>query len=455
MRWFVTAAVLLPCLLAPAAHAAPRQDPEALRELLVAIPWDPWSLLDHRLAPRRLPEQLAVPGQAHRLMAGSERFVAAADGLVSTQVPRYAQPVAIWHGYFLLDTFVAARPHEVLDVTLNLVAYQVTASRGYRSATEVEPGLTLHLHDDLGPVRADLFTLDLGALTLGRGLLLEETYVEGAMARLALGPWWLRFTVAGQVYWQLDDLFITTVGWRGVELSYLAWPQDTFARTSHHFTLAGDVPGLPPALRLGLEAALRMPQDDLGPRGAAMVRADWLPDRLGPVELHLGYQARIYQQGFGARGSDPLLPTVRASLPWREDTYLTNAFDALQPSVYVHQWWHTGMFEGIYHLTDWWALRTELEARARFFRDVQRPPRPIPLYQGLVDGPGPLLPDPVYELAYRAGTELKPLANAPHRFRLWFANKYNSTEASLGSTPTPLRLRVTDWLVALELEVFL
>lgn len=451
-------AVALPCVTG--SHAAPPADPVAVERLLVLAPWDPWSLLDRPLANRRLPEQLAAPSQRFRLSAGHETLVAAADALVQGQVPRKGVGPSVWHGFATVDLFLAARPAEVLDVSLNLLAYNVTASGGYRNRAGVSPGLAIHLHDRLGtlagaPLDGDLIALDLGPVTVGHGLFVELSGMEGGVTRLQWGPAYLRFLLGGQVNWALDDLFLTTVDVYGVNLNWLVWAQDGLRGAPQLLSLAVETPGMPSWLRLAAEGGVRLTGDESPPRFAGLARTDWIPGPLGPVTLHLGYQFRIYEQGYSPRGDARVeTPRMGFGTPAREDTYVTNAFDYLQASVLYHQWSHTVMAEGQYDLNEWLALRGEVEHRWWYFRDRVRPPRLSARDDDLGGYAWPLLPAPIEELYYRAGLQVRVVPGQPHRLRGWVANKFIASRGWL-SDGTALRFAEPAWRITLELEAFL
>src|SRR5690606_4614047 len=74
-------------------------------------------------------------------------------------------------------------------------------------------------------VRFDLLGTDLGTMTLGNGLLLEQWPLEGAMGNLAIDDFYLRHVFGGRVFWPDDDVFTLQAGvWDGaIEAMLLGW----------------------------------------------------------------------------------------------------------------------------------------------------------------------------------------------------------------------------------------
>lgn len=438
---------LLASLLATtlSASAAPPTDPQADADRLLIVPWDPWSLQDRRFANRKLAEQLDQPHQRHRVFAGKDGFVAAADAQTGTSYPK-PNP---WHGHVLADLFFGWQAIEGVDLNVNLPVYNTSASTGAQGGTGVLPGVAVHLYQQWDAVKVDFIANHLGQTTLGKGLMLEQISLEGVLINARWDEVWVRGIIGGQVHLApADDLFGVIAGVGPFSLNWLAWNQ--YDQT-HYLTLAGEVPGLGPHARIAAEAGVRFP-DEAPFRAAAMARADWIPPRLWGLQVHLGYQARYYQQGFGKNGGNITPITTGPAMIWVEDTWFTNAFQAWWPAPYYDQWWHTAMFEGHWRLNERWALRSEVEFAFKAFDD------PEPLVRRLPRAPSwsdkPLYPAPETRLLYRAGVEFTPFRGLPHRLRLWGLNKatpilgnprIEQTERFLQRGPT----------VAFELEVFL
>lgn len=429
-----------------AACAAPPISPAVLEERLILIPWDPWSLQDHRLANRFLFEQLAAPEQRHRIFAGGRQLIAAADVQTGTQLP-----VNPWHGYVLADVFAAARLWEGVDFNLNLTGFNVTSSAGVRRAVDILPGVAAHLYGEAGEVALDFIATDLGAVTLGRGLMFEQIDMEGAIVKAQWRDVWLRGLIGGQVHAVADDLFVISLGTTGLSLDWMAW--NLPGARPHYLSLAGDLPGLGSHLRLALQGAVRLPHQGQTARGAAMARADWMPPTWRGWTLHLGYQARVYQQGMGPGGDRLLATSTGPALIFREDTWLTNAFDAWWPAPFYHQTWQTVMLEAHGQVFADWALRAEVEGVLRVYDDPQDPARRLP--RRGTDAAGPVYPDPDLRVLYRVGIEATPL-DGPHRLRLWVLNKATPIFSSRPSVPTATRfMRLDRPAVAFEVEIFL
>ncbi len=425
-----------------------------LEDDLVFVPWDQWSMLDHRLANRRLPEQLGE--QPHRVYAGSAPLTLAIDGQTGTQMPRHGTRVARWHGHFLADAFLAGRLTPNIDLNLNLSLYTLSASNGYRSVAGVLPGFAAHLHGPLGGsgIEGDLVALDLGAFTLGHGLLLENVYLEGAMARLRAGEVSWLVLIGGQIHGPRDDGFITALSWRGARLSWFGWPQFGFETFPQYLSLALEAPGLGESLRLALEGAARLPNADGGWAGAALARTDWMAELPFGGELHLGYQFRYYTQGIAPSGDALFAGSDAPAFLWREDTYFTNAYEAWWPSAYYDQWWHTGMLETLVPIASWIGLRTEVEAVFQFYDDPESPVRSLPVAHPDFESGEGVLPDPQLRVLYRAGVEAWPAPGLPHRIRVWVVNKAADSSFT-PRAPTPVRFAERGWLIAFELELFL
>lgn len=431
------------------AQAAPPVDPAVLEERLILVPWDPWSLQDHRLANRFLFDQLAAPEQQHRLFANSETLIAAADAQTGTSLG-WRDPPNPWHGYVVGDLFAAARLWEGIDLNVNLLAFNVTSSAGVRQAVRILPGVAAHLYGETRGVELDFIATDLGAVTLGRGLMFEQIDMEGALLQADWGAFWLRGMIGGQVHVAMDDLFVISAGAFGLTLDWMAWNQPT--GMPHYLSVSGDLPGTGPHVRLAAQGAVRLPFQGQSARGAAMVRADWMPPTLGDWTLHLGYQARVYQQGVGPGGERITPVSTGPAYLAREDTWLTNAFDAWWPSVYYNQWWQTAMFEAHWQVFEGWALRSEVEAAFKVFDDPQSPARRLPRVG--FDSAGPTFPDPDLQVLYRAGIEATPF-DGPHRLRLWMMNKATPVITRFAQLPTRTRFVRRGPTIAFEVEIFL
>lgn len=420
---------------------------------------DPWSLQQQRLQPRALFEQLEAPRQAHRLTRGGEVFVAAADGTAALLVPLAGAARPPWHGYYMLDLHAAVRAVEGLDVNLELLAFQVSASDGYHRAAQVSPGLSMHWYGallELGdqPVRGDLVGLELGEITIGHGLLVERVYAEGLMGRLTWGGWELEQILAGQTTFQGDDLHVTRLSWRDViRAGWVNWVLENGDRAPHYLNLSGALPGLGSDWRIAWEAAGRISVQDQ-PAAAGLLRLDWRPAHARAI--HIGYQGRAYQQGFGPWGDKLVSGYDAPAMPWREDTYVTNALDYLTPSALYHQWSHTVMVESLTRLSARTWLDLNLEGRAWFFNDPSGSTRYLPRPGALASDELPLMPETQLDLHARLWLRVRPFKALPHRLRAGVANTFTRLKSVHEPlTPTNSRLDLQGWSINLEMEVFL
>lgn len=425
---------------------------------------DPWSMQDRRLAHSRIIDQLKAPSQQHRLLAGGDRFVVAADNTVATAVTREGDAVSQWHGYFATDLNAAVRVIDGLDVNFNTVFWQLSASNGYRSTTGVRPGLSVHWSGEVfelggAPVRADLQALDLGEVTIGRGLMFEREWFEGYLARATWRDLSLEVFTAGQTYILNDDLFAITLrlgevqsGLPGLALTAMQWQQGNGAYTPRYLSLSGDLPGLGPKLRVGAEGVLRFGDAQAEASGAAMVRADWRYARYAssPFQLHLGYQFRYYHDGFAPNADDIESSSSFLPLPWNDDTYDTHPTQFVGLSAWYRQWAHTLMFESKMAITRRWGLQAEVEGRAWFFDDPRDPAR-VYARPGFGSGnqSAPLLPDPQFDVYYRFWVTLHPFTAKPYRLRAGIANIF----ANYGQPHTDARLIEIGPFAVFDMEV--
>ncbi|MCA9545226.1 MAG: hypothetical protein KC613_12570 [Myxococcales bacterium] len=450
-RWLVIAL----CLGLGMAWAAPLPP--------VVPPGDPMSLKRLRIPTIQVHEALAA--QPHRLLREGP-VVAAADAVVATAIPREDATIAQWHGYFLLDARAAARLGEHVELSLNAVAFQVTASSGYRALSGVSPGVTARAFGDVlrlggAPLYAEVMGVDLGETTVGRGVLYERQLMEGGFARFQWRGWHASLLIGGQTHNEADDLFVTTAGFgRWLQLSWLVIPQDQFERTPEYLSLSGDAPGLGPDWRLSWEAALRRPGEGGERAVAGLLKLDWRPvEGWGPAQVHLGYQARFYQQGYGPDGDDQAAPLLWFSTPLREETLATNAGDYYEMSGAYHQWSHTVVVETrAPFFTPHLALDMDLEARAWFFRDVERPARARPWIRSEGALPLPAAPDPRVDLHGRVALAVQPQLDRPDRLRMGIANTftpYDGNADGMGRPFTRVWLERRGWFVFASLEAFL
>ena len=415
---------------------------------------DDRTLLPQKLINRDLPAQLAEP----RLGLGLGPFTAAADVQIGTQLPLDGHAPTPFHGFFVADAYLAFRLFDGLDVNLNVLMLNTTASGGFRVMSDVLPGLDAHLSLELGaidgdPVRFDFVTPDLDVVTLGEGLLVETIPLEGFLGGLTFRGWELQVLFGGRVFWQSDDLlyFSLTALDGQVGASFTRWFSGFATEEDRALQPLADGsygalfgrwspwPGLTFAGELGARVA--------GPKAistAALGRAD-LTRHIEDLSVHLGYQLRWYQTGYGP--VDALTtPSTLPSVPAREDYYFTNSFEYLWLSPFFDQWSHTVMAEAQYRFAQV-ELFGELEWWLRFAADTTAEhPRLVTTPQGNLPGRTP-------QTFYRLGARIYPFKWLPHRFAAFISNKsvfsyWNATDA------TPQRF-IDRPIVFFEAEVWL
>ena len=385
---------------------------------------DDRTLFKQKLINRQLPEQLDA--QPHRIGGDLGMLSAAGDVLLSTQLTLDGSPQALFHGFFYADTYVAVRLFEYVDVNLNVVMLNQTASGGYRVLSDVLPGVAVHLNLPIGmlggeEVRLHALTNDLDLVTIGQGVLVEGLPLEGVMGGFTWNGLALTGLFGGRVFWQSDDFVnVTFTAFEGrLGAGYTNWrnqstvPEGTpfrpAAPDAHYAAIFGrvelfdglDVSGEYTA-RLGGELS-----------SAALGRADYTL-RAKRFAVHAGYQFRFYQRGFGP--ADVLCsPTTIFATPAREDHYVTNSFEFLGLAPLYDQWSHTMMLEARGRIGMFEAF-AESEVWIRTIDDAVSPARPIQTSYGR--GPGTSV-----HLFYRAGARLYPIADFPGRIVAFVSNK--------------------------------
>lgn len=419
---------------------------------------DAWTLLDRHLVNRQLFEQLHDDSQVFRLGRTLEPLTAAADVRIGTQQTFEHGSQSRFHGFYVLNTFGALRPFHGIDVNVNLTLLNPSASDGYRVSSDVRAGVALHGYYDLDigdrePVRLDVFGTDLGLVTLGRGLLLEQTLSEGEVASARFHGFEARETFIGRALWQNDD--VISLALRGldqrVELSFVRWqfreetPEELAAlrasaapssslsvpsaqpkSASHYVGASVDVP-FTKTLRVAVEYQARV--GDGAPKNAVLARGDFLDGDLAGIGLHAGYQFRWYEAGFApSRGLVP--PSLRYNVPDLEDVYVTNPFEYFAVSDYFHQWSHTVMAEAIVPIFPVLKMVLNGEYVLRFAADRQTPERVVYL-----DGWG-LFPGHADRLYYKLGLRVEPWRGFPHRVSALVTNKQVASGISVTDSET-------------------
>jgi hypothetical protein len=181
----------------------------AASEAVFADGRDDYTLLERHLVNRQLADQLE--SEPYRLGRSVGRFALASDVSIGTQQTIHAARQSRFHGWFLADMFAATPVVSGLDANLNLLVFNPSASDGYRVSAEVRPGFALHFHQDIAeidgnPVELNVLGPDLDWVTLGKGLLLEQTPAEGVTGDLSWRGVGLRNTYIGRALWADDDV---------------------------------------------------------------------------------------------------------------------------------------------------------------------------------------------------------------------------------------------------------
>jgi hypothetical protein len=376
-----------------------------------------------------------------------------------------------FHGMFVADLYLAARLIDGFDANLNLAIFTPSASDPYRSYAQLSPGLALHAWGSpmrLGsaPLRLDLIATDLGWITTGAGLLVEQTPLEGILFRMRWREHELRWLFGGRTLWQDDDLLdwslrlfdgalsVDVVGWL---FQYDLTSALLVGQATGQTSATGGMPGtLPPgspawyatatldlpltdALRVAIEGGARFAGDV---RPAVIARVDHMIDGRR-LAAHLGYQLRWYAKGFGPR-SAAIPATLPYNLPRREHTYATNSFELLTLSPAFEQWSHSAMVELRARPSDYIELFADGELWLRFARGGEKV---------LVAPDGFVAPGRRLDAYYRVGAALLPWPEHPVRLRAFVTNKHTES-GELASTEVSRRfLPTSEHHIALEVEV--
>ncbi len=395
---------------------------------------DPHSLFSPKLLNRQLHLQLKEEPSRLSHRVGSEWFSFAVDFTMGTQLPPGQQ--TRFHGFFVSDGYVELRPVEGVELDLNLVMLNISASDGYRFSTYLFPGAALHLYVDAFdidgiPLRIDFLGPDLDLVTIGKGLLLEQTPLEGEQISLTWGDIELRHVFGGKIFWP-DNLVTAALDFfqGSAGILYSLWfsdsnffdPQSSLGfrpfgdrdpYTSHHLGVYGSYEVLP-ELTLTGEYSAKLFEGT--PKSGLLLRADWSGELFEDCQAHLGYQFRYYQRGFGPN-VNLNETTTSPILPYREQVYATNSFEYFGVSKYFDQWSHSMMAELEYRPWEHVVLTAAVEYFFRAASDPEVHDKIIihPLYGRL---PG------ITELTYyRLGFEVYPWAEEQHHLSFLFTNK--------------------------------
>ena len=413
---------------------------EAAQPDIVADDRDQYTLFYRHPVNRQLFEQMADPSFAYRLGPSSGPITALSDVTMGTQQTIHAASQSRYHGWFTADTYIGVRPVDGLDINLNLLALNPSASDGYRASGSVHPGLALHLYHDLftvdrSPVRFDIMGSDLGWVTTGNGLLLESTPLEGVIGVARWKQWELKYMFAGRAYWYDDDyetislsalkgkVLANFVNWQkqdppagatpiapGFEAS--AAPTSYPSGHAYYGTLSTRFP-ISDRLRLATEFGYRVQRQ---PKVGAMGRADFIVKEGGWYAVHLGYQFRFYRAGFGPR--DRLIShTWSFNTPQQQDSYVTNPFEYLGISQAYDQWSHTVMGEARARAPFGIEVYADTELWVRYARSAT-----VPQFASFTAG-GFRAPGESTNFYYQSGIRYYPWSKLPHRASFSVSNK--------------------------------
>lgn len=430
VRWLAPGFLALLCVTRALAAAPPSPS------VVVADDRDQYTLFYRHPVNRQLFEQVATPEYAYRLAPRSGFITALSDVTVGAQETPFNSQ-SRYHGWFTADTYIGVRSVYGVDINLNLLALNPSASDGYRSSAAIYPGLSLHLYQklftvDRSPVLFDIMGPDLGWVTTGNGLLLESTPLEGILGVARWKRWELRSIFAGRAYWPDDDYITTSlsalngklqanlVNWQKRERSAFSPTSRTTARgaeaESVYATLVTRLP-VGNHFRIASEFGYRLQQK---PRVGILGRADFMVRETREYAIHLGYQFRYYQAGFGPKDR-VTSPSWEFNTPLQQDAYVTNPFEYLGHSADYEQWSHTVMAEGRTRLG--WGLEVyaNTELWVRYARAESVPKNVVYVADGS------RAPGRSTKFFYQTGLRMYPWDDYPHRASLSMTNKQVNT----------------------------
>jgi hypothetical protein len=177
-----------------------------------------------------------------------------------------------------------------------------------------------------------------------------------------------------------------------------------------------------------------------------MWRADYLSRELSWLDLHVGYQTRWYEDGFGPR-DDVDWPSLPFGVPRREDQYVTNSFEYFGLSSDYEWWSHTLMLEG--RVRPFWPLELVFETELWWRHAAAARPGSGPT----ATADGFLAPGREFRVYYRTGLSVYPWRGTPHRLNGFLTNKQVQSHR-FSAVPQPVRFDPGTYLL-FELEAFL
>ncbi|MEO1335471.1 MAG: hypothetical protein AAFV29_07490, partial [Myxococcota bacterium] len=206
-------------------HSSTTAAANAPQDAVYADGRDHWNLL--RLS--TINRSLRAQGGSYRQFLDEGRFSGAIDGTVGWQQPISPGPQTRFHGYYVLDTYVAFRALDQMTLNLNFTVFNPSASDGYRTSADILTGFTLELKETFTvgghPLRIDIIGFDLDVVTTGVGLFFEQLPVEGWMIGARYQGAELRMTWGGRALFSDDNfLFAQATVFDGrLGLTYTSW----------------------------------------------------------------------------------------------------------------------------------------------------------------------------------------------------------------------------------------
>ncbi|MFN3198183.1 MAG: hypothetical protein ACE366_07165 [Bradymonadia bacterium] len=381
---------------------------------------DPWILAPQRLVNRQLDLQLDQTQQSGRTLSRRlpEDFNLAADAHSALRFALPGEEPGTYHGLYVFDVYSRVAPFKGLEVGFNPTFYNPSASAGYRRESLVRSGLSIFIehpltHIDGDPLIGRALIHDLGPVTLGRGLFLEDWPVEGNAGGLYWRGWSLDQMMLGRTIWDNDDVLVLSGGAfdRTITLNMMHWLFST-RRPSTLMSLAGG--GAPTSWwGLGAEVGINLRTQAIAALWRSDLRHKW-GDR---ASVHLGYQGRHY----GATVSpnrNYAFTSLEFNPPWREYGYVTNAAEFMDAATLFPQWSHTLMFEGSLRMIQRLSFFTDIEG---FYRWAGTAPDASRTFRSRADGTP--LPGRTLRWFHRLGLNWQPWAGKPHRIRSMVVNK--------------------------------
>ncbi|MFN3202020.1 MAG: hypothetical protein ACE366_26680 [Bradymonadia bacterium] len=398
--------------------------------------------------------QLDQPEAQQRAFADMQhdRVAFASDGHMGMRLQLLDGSPGRYHGFYVANTFAEARMLEGLHLNINPTFYNPSASDGYRLSARIQTGIALHAEGTLTEIDGDPLQMrallhDLGSVTIGEGLFLEEWLSEGN----AVGLRWRHFALdqmmIGRALWPSDDLYSIALSAfdRAITLSALAW---LYALKPHPLvSLSGDFP-ITSWWRTSAEVGLNTRHG----AWAALLRTDLRGQWGHRFKAHLCYQGRFYEARVAPL--DQVVPTsVEFNLPWREYGYVTNAAEFMGAAAEHTQLTHSLMVEGRLRLLGTLSLFTDVEG---IYRWADTSALAVTRFHRLPDDTP--LPGESLRWFYRAGLSWRPWPAAPHRLKTMVFNKH-----VIDPSTYPFEIRyTTEWARflrapawALEVEVWL